>query len=162
MIAVQRTLFGLVCGQMLLLAYTVTRGCYYQPLALLPLPILTMLSMNYFKKNFAEPSTRLSLERAREYDIISAIHHEQAMNGTDIVLPPYADAGVEARRRKFDKIAYRQPVLSELAAEPWMYRRGLNDDETVAVRGKLRRQNRYITRVTTEEERLGGLVSPIV
>jgi hypothetical protein len=59
---------------------------------------------------------------------------------------PSPDQGVEVRRSKFDKNLYRQPVLTQLATEPWTYRRGLPDDaETVSVREQLRHMNRMIT-----------------
>lgn len=138
-IAIQRTLFGLVCGQMTLLGYTVTRHCYYQPLALIPLPIITLWVMNYFSKTFAIPSTSLSMERARHYD------RSMNVKGDSQNLDPldsHTDRtvqNIETRQRTFDKNSYRQPVLTEIAALPWMYRRGFDDDETVNVRHQLRR-----------------------
>jgi hypothetical protein len=53
------------------------------------------------------------------------------------------DHGVEARRSGFDRSKYRQPVLTEVATEPWPYRRGLPvDSETAAVKLHLREINR--------------------
>lgn len=156
-------MFGLVCGQLLLLGYISVRGCTYQPLMLLPLPFLTIYAMHFYNKTYAEPSGRLSLERAREYDIISAMQEE--VNGVppSAKKAPYrADSGVEARRRRFDRSAYRQPVLTELAAEPWTYRRGVDDEETEAVRERLRAVNRYMTRMSQDlREREDGIVSPL-
>jgi len=160
-LAVQRTLFGLVCSQMTLIGYLTTRGCWYQPLFLAPLPVMTILAMNHFYKTYAEPSTRLSLERAREYDRMSAIHEEgDAYRGgesgtgatkekrvaTDHVSSDEerTAALLEARRRQFNKSAYRQPVLSELATEPMTYRRGYDDQETIQVREQLHRVNRHV------------------
>ena len=51
--ALQRTLFGLVCGQMTLIGYQITRGCYYQPIFLLPLPVGTIMGMGYFRRHYA-------------------------------------------------------------------------------------------------------------
>jgi hypothetical protein len=147
-IAIQRTLFGLVCGQLTLIGYTITRGCYYHPLALIPLPITTLYGMNFFEKNYAEPSRRLSLERAREYDCLFSL------NNGDIADAASDAAGAEGlRRAKFDKNAYRQPVLTELATEPLTYRRGFNDEETDRVRSQLRRIN--FSRASS------GIMSPV-
>jgi hypothetical protein len=46
--ALQRTLFGLVCGQLTLIGYLITRGFYSQPIFLLPLPLATIWGMRYF------------------------------------------------------------------------------------------------------------------
>jgi hypothetical protein len=46
--ALQRTLFGLTCGQVTLIGYLLTRGCYYQPIFLFPLPLSTLWGMGYF------------------------------------------------------------------------------------------------------------------
>ena len=116
-IAVQRTLFGLVCGQMTLLGYTVTRHCYYQPAALIPLPIITVWVMRYFHKTFVVPSTRLSLlslERARHYDRSLHVSGDQPNIGP---LDRHTDRSLqnlEARRRTFDKNSYRQPLIKTL------------------------------------------------
>ena len=77
-IAVQRSLFGLVCGQLTFMGYLVTKGCHYQPIFLFPLPILTLYCMSYFSKTYAEPGSRLSLERAREHDRMTAMFESKA------------------------------------------------------------------------------------
>ena len=177
-LAVQRSLFGLCCAQMTFLGYTVTRGCYYQPLALFPLPIITVYASRYFQRTYADPSERLSLERARECDKLSALEQErkgdtprssvasrdETISGVTSVPSgssgtPSFDHGVEMRRHKFDKSAYRQPVLTEVAAEPATYRRGLPDDaETLAVRQQLRQINRVaMAHAESEQRRLGAL-----
>lgn len=46
--ALQRTLFGLVCGQLTLIGYLITRRFYSQPIFLLPLPLATVWGMRYF------------------------------------------------------------------------------------------------------------------
>jgi hypothetical protein len=148
--AVQRTIFGLVCGQLTLLGYTVTRQCYYQNIALLPLPFVTLYMMNYFHRVFVIPSTRLSLERAREHDKYSARNAAAEKPG----MSENPHAGIELRDREFNKNAYRQPVLTVLATQPWTYRRGMDDEETVSVCKKLRRVNRYISSVSEGNPRL--------
>ena len=163
-LAVQRSLFGLVCAQMTFLGYMLTRGSFYQPIALFPLLLLTVAASRNLQRTYADPSQRLSLERARECDRLS--HLEQERRSSLISSPdaiaalsrpsqkvdslrmasPSPDQGVEVRRSKFDKNLYRQPVLTQLATEPWTYRRGLPDDaETVSVREQLRHMNRMIT-----------------
>jgi hypothetical protein len=137
--AVQRTLFGLVCGQLTFLGYTVIRGCYYQPVALLPLPIITFWVMRFFEQTYAIPSMKLSLERARDYDLF--------MNEMSTEPGPMAARGAAERRKLFQKNAYRQPVLTELVKKPWMYRRGSVDPETESVRKQLERINRYSSMV---------------
>lgn len=140
-LAVQRTIFGLICGQMTLLGYTVTRGWYYQNLALVPLPILSVYVMNYFYDTYVEPSSKLSLERAREYDRQTSLRAAAAMGENTEA----SKAGLVLRDREFDKNAYRQPVLARMANEPWAYRRGVPDEETEKVRRRLREINRFVT-----------------
>lgn len=96
-----------------------------------------------------EPSSRLSLERAREHDRQKDLRASRMAD----VLEASDAAGRELMDRHFDKNAYRQPVLSELATEPWTYRRGIEDDETMEVRSRLRHINRFATRVAVEEHR---------
>ena len=153
-IAVQRTIFGLVCGQMTFLGYLVTRGCYYLSPFLFPLPMLTVWAMKSFKKTYVEPSTRLSLERAREYDRMSDL---QAAEAEGLRETEAEGRGVELRRRIFDRNSYRQPVLTEHAVEPMTYRRGVDDDETIAVRKQLRRINRSVMQVSDSNQRMNDV-----
>lgn len=156
--AVQRTLFGLVCGQLTLMGYTATRGCYYEPAFLLPLPVLTIWVMQYFQRTYADPSTRLSLERAREYDRVSSVQAAEAAGLAEATF----DYGCESRNESFDKNAYRQPVLTELATEPWYYRRGHEDLETESIRHQLRRVNRYASQVEqAARDHFSDLPSPL-
>lgn len=170
-IAVQRSLFGLICAQMTFWGYLVTRGCYYQPVFLFPLPIFTALGMNYLQKTYASPSQRLSLERAREFDRLSSIQQQRRATDSSTNLRPHVenessrdllDHGLDARRNNFDRSKYRQPVLTVVPTEPWTYRRGLAEDsETMAVRHQLRLINRYVVAQTeAEQRRLGSLASP--
>jgi Calcium-dependent channel, 7TM region, putative phosphate len=130
-LAVQRTLFGLVCAQVTFLGYIVTRGCHYQPLFLSPLPIITMMTASFFQKTYADPSRRLSLERAQAFDK-PTYECERRLSEIE-------------REKSFDKNFYRQPVLHEVFREPWTYRRGIKDEETLQVREELRRMNRTFT-----------------
>jgi hypothetical protein len=178
---IQRSLFGLVCAQLTLLGksqngklqnlfcrkcaithssllcfyvpgYAIIRGCYYQPVALLPLPVMTVWIMRYFDETYAKPSDRLSLERAREFDRLSA--EKEASEDGDALAS--TDRGIEKRKEEFDVHQYRQPVLTEFAAEPWTYRRGQDDPETNSVRDRLGRINRH----TSHAEEEGYLPSP--
>jgi Calcium-dependent channel, 7TM region, putative phosphate len=179
-LAVQRSLFGLVCAQMTFWGYVVFRGCYYQPVFLFPLPILTVLGMNHLYKTYAVPSEKLSLERARECDRRSSIEQrrkafrEEGADSKNADFKSPNDArqesssrtllnhGIAARRNKFDKNMYRQPVLTEVAAEPWPYRRGqAEDSETATVKYQLQQINRYIVSMTdSERKKHVDLLSP--
>ena len=170
-LAVQRSLFGLVCAQMTFWGYVVFRGCYYQPLFLFPLPILTIFGMNHLYKTYAVPSEKLSLERARHCDRRSSVEQQRKVFreekdegnhylGTEHQtsfrqesgLRNLFDHGVAARRNHFDTSKYRQPVLTEVATEPWFYRRGQPEDaETLEVRAQLRQINRYIVSLSDSE-----------
>ena len=102
-----RTLIGLCCGQVTLLAYLLIRvgSSGWQPFVLIPLPFLTIYIMYRTKEQYDEPSMALSLERA------VALDHENEKSGAALEL-------VET----FDKYAYRQPILDpsslHMAAEP--------------------------------------------
>jgi hypothetical protein len=52
---------ALFVAQMTLLVIIIIRG-YYQPIFLPTPSLVTLWTMNYFEKTYAEPSTRLSLE----------------------------------------------------------------------------------------------------
>lgn len=151
-LAVQGTLFGLVCGQVTFLGYLVTRGCYYEPFFLLPLPLFTIWARHFFQRTFVDPSKRLSLERAREYDHLSNLQVARAEGTNESI-----DQGVELRRRLFNVFCYRQPVLTELPAEPMTYRRGEHDQETMLVRDRLARINRFVAGVVDAQKDDGVL-----
>ena len=55
----QRTLFGLACGQLTLIGYLLTRGCKFQPILLVPLPVMTIWGMGYFYDHYASKSIGL-------------------------------------------------------------------------------------------------------
>lgn len=54
----QKTLFGLACGQVTLLAYLFTRGTIVQAVFLTPLPVVTIWGMGYFNENYARKSIK--------------------------------------------------------------------------------------------------------
>ena len=104
-----------------------------------------------------EPSTRLSLERAREYDRVSEwlAKNKNSLNKTaeeatlghpmDQPGPSSSDIeyGIEGRRAQFDKDSYRQPVLTQRPLKPKNYRRGQADAEAEKVRKRLRELQGY-------------------
>ena len=95
--ACQRTLIGLICGQITLVGYTVLRQGFYQPTLLLPLPIYTLGMMSYFKRVFEDPAGNLSLERAVALDKVETL--------------------------VYDDTAYLQPILVEEDLNPMPSRR---------------------------------------
>lgn len=136
--ACDRTLFGLMCGQLTLIGYTTIRQSYYEPLFLLPLPVFTVWVMTYFRRHYAGAGITLSLERAMECDRISDLRAS-----IDAGLPFTPGLANEERSKVFNREAYRQPVLSVHAMEPMSYRRGVEDDCTKQAREKLRKLNGY-------------------
>lgn len=102
-----------------------------------------------------EPSTRLSLERAREYDRVSEwlARNKGPGNGETIdtileATEPHMSSseveyGIEGRRHQFDKNSYRQPVLTQKPLKPKNYRRGQSDAEAEKVRIRLRELQDY-------------------
>lgn len=100
--ACQRTLIGLICGQITLVGYTVLRQGFYQPMLLLPLPLYTWSMMAYFKRIFEDPAGNLSLERAIELDKLDTLI--------------------------FDATVYRQPILIEGDLGPISHNRGEGSD----------------------------------
>eukprot|EP00934_Nitzschia_sp_Nitz4_P006176 Nitzschia sp. Nitz4//scaffold4_size323378//84551//88052//NITZ4_000640-RA/size323378-snap-gene-0.407-mRNA-1//1//CDS//3329553339//6166//frame0 len=132
--ALQKTLFGLCCGQLTMIGYLITRGFYWQPIFLLPLPVATIWGTGYFSQHYAKPSTRLSLERAREYDRVSEVVALHEVPARELFKRKGApELGVAARRSQFDKNSYRQPVLTEPPMTPMHYRRGHPDTITEEV-----------------------------
>lgn len=95
--------------------------------------------MGYFKKHFTIPSTRLSMERAMDCDRISDVR-AALLKGEPAAID---GCGLEERRKRFDKRAYRQPVLTEPIAEPLPYRRGELDPLTEEVKESLIRRSQY-------------------
>jgi hypothetical protein len=99
---------------------------------------------------FSEPSERLSLERAREYDRVSevlatvkAARDRKEGSQQDVLEPSVSFHGLEARRTHFDKNSYRQPVLTQKPMVPRRYRSGQEDPLTEECRQQLMQVQDY-------------------
>jgi len=153
--ALQKTLFGLTCGQLTFIGYLFTQGNFIQAVFLMPLPVATLWGMGYFNQHYAKPSKRLSLERAREYDRVSewlaanknSSSRRDVETSLDTIDTPRGlsevEYGIEGRRAQFDKNSYRQPVLTQRPLKPKNYRRGQADAEAERVRSRLRELQDY-------------------
>lgn len=94
--------------------------------------------MSYFKKSYADPSTKLSLERAVDLDFLSDVR------ASSQDMPMVYGAGADEPSSTFCEDAYRQPVLTEEAGVPLPYRGGEMDDLTREAIQKLKtKQTRY-------------------
>ena len=100
--------------------------------------------MNYFKKNFAVPSTRLTLERAMTLDeqLGNRVQHKHSYspnnsptNSQDLPAPQKPLA--KNVHENFGSDHYRQPVLREPPALPLFYRPEYDDKLTREARQKL-------------------------
>jgi len=112
-----------------------------------------------------EPSTTLSLERAREYDRVN----EKIAKGklrpglqdlkapVDDVLNKHAVNGIDDRRAKFDKDAYQQPVLTQKSMLPRYYRKGVRDTLTEDCRIALKEAQNYT--LMSDDGRSPGIVT---
>eukprot|EP00980_Cylindrotheca_fusiformis_P026200 scaffold15514_cov129-Cylindrotheca_fusiformis.AAC.8 len=85
--------------------------------------------------HFAEPSRRLSLERAREYDRVSDMIANRSGS--------QRESCFEARRAQFTEDSYRQPVLTQNAITPRSYRFGQVDNLTEECRVRLKELQKY-------------------
>ena len=168
--SLQKTVLSLVLGQLTLTGYLLTRKAVFQGLFLLPLPFTTIYVMKFFDEHYAstfrnsdlllflfadfsltllflslESSTKLSLERAREYDRVSewlAVNKKRTAGENGDVLDTEqkkkVEHGIEGRRRQFQKDSYRQPVLTRKPMHPRNYRRGQPDAEAEFCTRRLR------------------------
>ena len=160
--SLQKTVLSLVLGQLTLAGYLLTRKAVFQGIFLLPLPFTTIWVMKFFDEHYGstlrnqsvllfrlfwllfltplllplESSTKLSLERAREYDRVSewlAANKNRSVgeksDGLDPSQKQKVEHGIEGRRRQFQKDSYRQPVLTRKPMNPRNYRRGQPDPE---------------------------------
>jgi len=100
-----RTLIGLICGQLTLIGYMLTMHGFTQFIFLFPLPILTFKVMQSFKSTYAHSSLRLSLKSAKDLD---EQHHSVVTT--------------------FESDCYRQPCMKERTTGPMPYRRMKGDD----------------------------------
>jgi len=143
--SLQKTVLSLVLGQLTLTGYLLTRKAVFQGLFLLPLPFTTIYVMKFFDEHYAKSSTKLSLERAREYDRVSewlAVNKKRTAGENGDVLDTEqkkkVEHGIEGRRRQFQKDSYRQPVLTRKPMHPRNYRRGQPDAEADVCTRRLR------------------------
>lgn len=88
-----RTLFGLICGQVTLIGYCLLREGFYQSLMIFPLPFWTFSMLVRFRGTYANASKQLNLERAIKID-------------------------GERFREQFRDDFYHQPIRTEKIAEP--------------------------------------------
>ena len=100
--------------------------------------------MNYFKKNFAVPSTRLTLERAMTLDEqlgnrVQRKHNYSPNNSPNSSEDRPSPQKPLARNvhENFDQDHYRQPILREAPALPLFYRPISEDLLTKEARQKL-------------------------
>lgn len=98
------------------------------------------------------PATRLSLERAREFDRVGEwLGQKKKANGKGLKSTldelssdgTEAGYGIEARRAQFDTYSYRQPVLAQKPMKPKNYRRGQRDHVSDEVRSQLKHLQNY-------------------
>lgn len=126
-----RTIVGLICGQCTFMGYSLIRGGYYQPLAIVPLIFFSLWTMTYFHENYAQPSDRLTLERAMELDkkveIVENATTRQKRKEMNCPIP----------KDTFSKDHYKQPVLTEKHGYPLFYRMGKEDELTLKARERL-------------------------
>jgi len=122
-----RTIIGLICGQLTFIGYSTIRGGHYQPMALVPLVYFSFWTMNWFRIHFAEPSNRLTLERAKDLDEQVRIQGQKADPENNPLIP----------QNSFNKDHYKQPILTEKHGRPFFYRLGREDELTKQARLRL-------------------------
>jgi len=124
-----RTLFGLIISQLTFIGYSLIRKGKWQPLFLAPLPFITLYMMYYFRAHYANPSLKLSLERAIELDHRADI---KASGGNDDETYTPRAAAMKLKE-KFSEDFYRQPVLTAEAGRPLPYRRKEGPDQLTKI-----------------------------
>ena len=129
-IVCDRTLFGLIISQLTFIGYSLIRKGKWQPLFLVPLPFITLYMMYYFRAHYANPSLKLSLERAIELDHRADI---KASGGNDDDVTYTPSAAATKLKEKFSEDFYRQPVLTAEAGRPLPYRRKDGADELTKI-----------------------------
>lgn len=129
-IVCDRTLFGLIISQLTFIGYSLIRKGKWQPLFLVPLPFFTLYMMYYFRAHYANPSLKLSLERAIELDHRADI---KASGGNDDDVAYTPSAAATKLKEKFSEDFYRQPVLTARAGRPLPYRRKDGADELTKI-----------------------------
>jgi len=136
---IDRTIVGLICGQVTLIGYCSIRGGFYQPLFLAPLVYISFWMKRYFDTRYADPSKKLTLERAIELDEKIGTFLASS-KGVRPKSPGKKKNGMPPQIA-FTSDYYRQPVLTEPPGEPLPYRSGRDDEMTIESRVHLS-QNR--------------------
>jgi len=127
---IDRTILGLICGQLTFIGYSTIRGAgVYQPLFLTPLVYFSFQMMWHFRAKYAEPSRNLTLERAIELD---------GKLGTFTAAPKSGEPPLVSLRTNrnppqlsFCSDYYKQPALTQCPGEPLPYRSSQEDHMTV-------------------------------
>jgi len=123
---------------------------------MLPLLYFSFWMMNYFKVNYAEPSKKLSLERAIELDHML----DQRLSSTLDENGINTCSSDETLRNIFSSSYYKQPLLTAKMGEPLYHRRGVKDGLTRQVKDTLRRRQipgSYDGPVRASSEEFNGL-----
>merc|ERR1740136_285955 len=108
-----------------------------QPIAMTPLVYLSFWVKSYFNVKYAQPSKKLTLERAFELD--DKIGTFIASPSRKVRADTPSRKGVTPPQVGFSSDYYRQPVLTEPIGEPLPYRSGRDDPMTTEARVKLAR-----------------------
>mmetsp|Transcript_28604 Transcript_28604/g.77462 ORF Transcript_28604/g.77462 Transcript_28604/m.77462 type:complete len:1097 (+) Transcript_28604:157-3447(+) len=162
----QKTVFSLALGQLTFIGYLFTRKAIIEGLFLLPLPFGTIWIMHYFDRHYGKSSTKLSLERAREYDRVSewlAANRSPRSRENDVKGFNFDKGqhpkeehlyGIEGRRLQFQKDSYRQPVLTRRPMIPKNYRRGQPDPEAEICTQRIRDMKKRYSSSSSESHSL--------
>jgi len=134
---IDHTIVGLMCGQITFISYCSIRGGFLQPIAMTPLVYLSFWVKSYFNVKYAQPSKKLTLERAFELD--DKIGTFIASPSRKVRADTPSRKGVTPPQVGFSSDYYRQPVLTEPIGEPLPYRSGRDDPMTTEARVKLAR-----------------------
>lgn len=134
-----RTVTGLICGQLTFMGYSIVRGGHIlQVFSALPLISFTVWVMIYFRNHYMKPSKRLTLELAMELD--RKIEERAAFRNTS----KYFAKNASIPQDSFKPNYYSQPVMTERDGIPLFYRIDRQDKMTLEVREKLKRNELHV------------------
>ena len=119
-----------------------------QPLALVPLVYFSFWTMSYFQTHYAEPSKRLTLERAKELDDLFAKIERSSSAAEQRQIP----------KNRFTSDHYKQPVLTQKRSLPLFYRSGLEDPMTLQVRNQLNSGDRTTMWYANQENVVDNII----
>lgn len=134
-----RTILGLICGQLTFMGYIIVRGGNIgQVLSTLPLIYYTLWTMRYFRSHFINPSKSLSLELARELDVkIERIALSRQSSQHEYPLSqPFLEKHL-LPQDSFKRNYYKQPVMTEAYGVPMFYRIERKDPLTESTRERI-------------------------